>query len=152
MNDEWKVQDFSYEGRSITGFSKNGIKKFKINKNVILPSRNEEGQTIIEIKDKAFLIADYDTMQDSNIGINSIEIPNTIKVIGREAFRYNALKSIDIPSSVTTIGMLAFNGNKLENLMIPNSVSSLGEGAFNMSKISSLTLSNRKHSYTKWSM
>lgn len=142
MNDEWKTQDFSYEGTSITGFSKIGIEKFKTNKDVILPSINAMGQTITKIEDRAFLIADFDTKQDSSIGINSISIPNTVKVIGKEAFRYNALKSIDIPSSVTTIEMLAFSCNKLETLEISNNVSSLGKGAFNMNEISSLTLPN----------
>lgn len=81
-------------------------------------------------------------MQNSEVGINSVKLPESLISIGKRAFQYNALKTINIPNGVTNIDLLAFNGNCLETLEIPNSVTNLGNGAFTMNEISNLTLSN----------
>ncbi len=137
----WEVEDFTYEGTSVTGFSEIGKEKFKKNKHVVLPKVNEFGESIIEIGDKAFL-GKESTKQNPEIGINSVVIPETVTTIGEEAFRYNCLTKIDIPNSVVTIKMLAFNSNKLESLVIPNSVTKVEGGGFTFNEISSLKLSN----------
>ncbi len=64
--------------------------------------------------------------------LHGINIPNTIKVIGREAFAFcTSLTSIDIPNSVTTIGDYAFQGcSGLTSVTIGNSVISIGRDAF----------------------
>lgn len=64
--------------------------------------------------------------------ITSITLPNSLKVIGKEAFSgCSGLKSIDIPNSVTTIKNDAFTGcHGLEKVNIPNSVTSIGDWAF----------------------
>ena len=70
------------------------------------------------------------------LGITSVVIPNTVKIIGKDAFRENKLTSVTIPTSVTSIGNSAFYGNQLTNIIIPSSVTSIGSGAF------------RKHSFS----
>ncbi|BDB00311.1 leucine-rich repeat protein [Clostridium botulinum] len=153
-NREWELKDFTFEGTAITGFSENGKEKFKKSKDLSLPNTNESGEKINEIADKAFCtefeikgdsnesFKDKDkAKQDPKIGINSVIIPDTVKIIGKEAFRNNCLTDINIPKSVTTIKDLAFNNNKLETLSIPDSVTELGNGAFTLNDIADLKLS-----------
>ncbi|WP_061309636.1 leucine-rich repeat protein [Clostridium botulinum] len=153
-NREWKLKDFTFKGTAITGFSENGKEKFKKSKDLSLPNTNESGEKINEIADKAFCtefqikgdsnesFKDKDkAKQDPKIGINSVIIPDTVKIIGKEAFRNNCLTDINIPKSVTTIKDLAFNNNKLKTLSIPDSVTELGNGAFTLNDIADLKLS-----------
>ncbi|MBQ8336594.1 MAG: leucine-rich repeat protein [Bacteroidaceae bacterium] len=68
---------------------------------------------------------------DDCITLTSIEIPNSVTVIGDDAFRCSGLTSIEIPNSVTVIGDGAFqNCSSLTSIEIPNSVTSIGSGAF----------------------
>ncbi|MBE7013536.1 MAG: leucine-rich repeat domain-containing protein, partial [Ruminococcaceae bacterium] len=64
--------------------------------------------------------------------LESIEIPNSVKIIGEGAFRYcYALTSVTISNGVTTIGEEAFEEcSSLENIQIPDSVTSIGQWAF----------------------
>lgn len=64
--------------------------------------------------------------------IVSLELPSSVKKIGRLAFQDCAsLTSITIPKSVTSIGEAAFlNCTSLASITIPNSVTSIGNGAF----------------------
>ena len=64
------------------------------------------------------------------LGITSVVIPNTVKIIGDMAFEGNHLTSVAIPSSVTSIGEMAFYKNHLTSVTIPNSVTSIGNSAF----------------------
>ena len=75
----------------------------------------------------------------------TINIPNSIKVIGAEAFAWGEnLQTINIPTSVTTIDAAAFAGNnKLQSVTIPNSVTELGVGAFILCEnLTNVTLPN----------
>ncbi|UUN84525.1 cell wall-binding repeat-containing protein [Clostridium botulinum] len=153
-NREWELKDFTFKGTAITGFSESGKEKFKKSKDLILPNTNESGEKINEIADKAFC-SEFEIKGDSNesfkdkdkakqdpkIGVNSVIIPDTVKIIGKEAFRNNCLTDIKIHKSVTTIKDLAFNNNKLKTLSIPDSVTELGNGAFTLNDIADLKLS-----------
>ncbi|WP_434305763.1 leucine-rich repeat protein [Clostridium botulinum] len=153
-NKEWEVKDFTFKGTAITGFAESGKEKFKKNKDLILPKTNQFGEKINEIADEAFC-SEFEIKGDSNesfkdkdkakqdpkIGINSVIISDTVKIIGKEAFRNNCLTDINIPESVTTIKGLAFNNNKLKTLSIPDSVTELGNGAFTLNDIADLKLS-----------
>lgn len=153
-NKQWEVKDFTFKGTAITGFSESGKEKFKNNKDLILPNTNESGEKINEIGDKAFCskfeikansnesFKDKDkAKQDPKIGLNSVGIPDTVKIIGEEAFRNNCLTDINIPNDVTTIKDLAFNNNKLKTLRMQDSVTELGNGAFTLNEIVDLKLS-----------
>lgn len=75
----------------------------------------------------------------------TINIPDSVKVIGAEAFAWsNNLQTINIPTSVTTIDAAAFAGNdKLKSITIPNSVTELGAAAFILNEnLTSVTLPN----------
>ena len=74
------------------------------------------------------------------LGITSVIIPNTVKIIGEGAFRQNKLTSVTIPTSVTSIGKGAFYDNKLTSVTIPTSVTSIGEGAFSSNHLTNVTI------------
>lgn len=72
-------------------------------------------------------------------------IPNTVVIIGKEAFKdCKALTSITIPNSITTIEDNAFeNCMSIESVIIPNSVMQIGKCAFmGCSALRSIKLSN----------
>ena len=76
------------------------------------------------------------------LGITSVEIPNTVKIIGNSAFYDNKLTSVTIPNSVTSIGKSAFSSNQLTNIIIPSSVTSIGSYAFSSNQLTSVTIPN----------
>lgn len=59
--------------------------------------------------------------------LRSIELPASLKIIGRNAFNdCTALEGIEIPDGVTSIGEYAFYGcNNIKNLTIPDGVSTI---------------------------
>ena len=101
----------------------------------------------------------------SKYAISIIEIPNSVKSIGKRAFdNLEQLRSVTIPNSVISIGHNAFAGctnlssvslsNSLEeipeecfsvcenlsSIEIPNSVTSIGKGAFHFCKFTSIVI------------
>ncbi|MGI5078114.1 leucine-rich repeat domain-containing protein [Treponema maltophilum] len=64
--------------------------------------------------------------------LTSVDIPNSVRFIGVNAFeKCAALKNVTIPVGVTSIGRSAFgNCTALENIVIPSSVKSIGMQAF----------------------
>lgn len=136
----WLNEDFIIEGQVVKGFSEKGLKKFETNKNVVIPKYNGSGQVITEIGDSAFE-GKISEKQNSKLGINTVDIPNTVTVIGKSAFRYQALTDIKLPKNIKTIKMSAFNGNKLKKLVIPDSLTELEAGAFTLNEIEHLKLS-----------
>ncbi len=76
------------------------------------------------------------------LGITSVIIPNTVKIIGEGAFRHNNLTSVEIPDTVISIGDYAFYFNKLTSVTIPNSVTSIGNSAFYGNNLTRVTIPN----------
>ena len=77
-------------------------------------------------------------------GINSSTIPQSVNIIGKDAFEDCEISSIDIPNSVTTLEAAAFGGCKsLNSIVIPNSVTYIGNSAFqNCKSLTSITIPN----------
>ena len=77
---------------------------------------------VIGIGDSAFT---------NNSFITTISIPDSIRVIGNNAFYNSSLTAVKIPDSVTTIGSEAFNGcGNLSSVVIGKGVTSIGNNAF----------------------
>ena len=93
---------------------------------------------------------------DTNKGMYSVTIPNSVTLIGDYAFRdCSDLASIEIPNSVTSIGSYAFSGcAALTTATIGNSVTAIGEQAFEKcTALTSITIPNSVTSiekYTFW--
>lgn len=115
-----------------------------------------DNATSVEIKSGTVGIADN---VFANCGLQTLSIPNTVKIIGNYAFFGNSdLRTVSVPSSVRTIGTGAFaecssllqlalssgiesigskafyNCNLLETIKIPDSVNKIGQDAFTYTK------------------
>ncbi|MGG1663390.1 leucine-rich repeat protein [Brevibacillus sp. NRS-1366] len=63
---------------------------------------------VIEIGDFAFYPSGWMEMRATPLGIESVEIPNSVKRIGNNAFTYSSFEDIVIPKSVVSIEKDAF--------------------------------------------
>ena len=102
------------------------------------------------------------------IHLRTVSLPNTIKIIDEDAFRYcellqaviipdqvteigarafsscNSLTSVAFPDCLTSIGYASFGGCiNLISVIIPDSVTNIGDAAFaNCSRLTNITISN----------
>jgi hypothetical protein len=88
---------------------------------VTIPS-TIEGLPVVSIRGQAF----------SHTDVTSVTIPNSVTIIGDDAFNgCDRLTSVAIGSSVTSIGARAFSDcDLLTNVSIPNGVTVIGDSAF----------------------
>lgn len=147
VSDQWTAEDFTYtemqqtlngcdytrqfviKGRAIAGFSESGEKKLESNKHLVVPSKDDSGETLIGIADGAF----------KEKGLESVELPKGMMVdyddtvthvvtrrgnfiIGTEAFAKNNLTEVDLPEGVIAIMPSAFKNNQIEKVSIPHTV------------------------------
>ncbi|WP_101772958.1 leucine-rich repeat protein [Peptostreptococcus faecalis] len=142
---KYDAEDFLFEGSIILGFSEKGEKKSKINKDLILPDRNKNGDEITEIGAKAFevtegVIMGNDIVESPN-GLKSVKIPESVTKIGDSSFRYNSFETVILPEKLKEIGAVAFNGNQLIEVSIPDSVTAMGDGVFSLNKLKKIKFS-----------
>lgn len=129
----WKVEDFTYKGTRVNGFSEVGKEKLKTNKDLVLPKVNEEGQSITDIGENAF----------AKMGLISLIIPEGLNglVIEAGAFQENELKRVFIPEGVSEILTFSFYKNDLIYVDFPGTVKKIGNQAFAHNKLVSVTIS-----------
>ncbi|MBQ8763555.1 MAG: leucine-rich repeat domain-containing protein [Clostridia bacterium] len=73
--------------------------------------------------------------------ISSINIPDTVNHIGKNAFAYSKLTQINLPEGLTEIAEGTFRGCfELNEVNIPDSVTTIGENAFNSCLLNKFTL------------
>lgn len=66
----------------------------------------------------------------STQSIDSVDIPEGIEKVDRNAFTGNEIKTLRLPNSLTEIGQGAFENHQLQELSIPEHVTSIGNAAF----------------------
>ncbi len=145
----WKSGDFTYnEGKaSLTGWSESGYEKRKTLRNLVLPDQTPGGKDITSVADEAFKIPDDEIFitkfgVDSPNGMQTVDFPEHLTTIGKEAFAQNALTMVDL-SGLVKIGESAFYGNDLIAVHLPDTVTEIGMGAFATNDITDLKLSER---------
>ena len=67
---------------------------------------------------------------DDKMLITSIQLPDTVTKIGKNALTNNRLQSLEIPDGVTSIGAGALVENNFSAIKIPENVTEIGNGAF----------------------
>ncbi|MGN1166537.1 MAG: leucine-rich repeat protein [Lachnospiraceae bacterium] len=147
VSDKWTVSDFTYttieqtlngcdysrefqiSGPAIAGFSESGEKKLEINKNLVLPSVNEEGEKLVGVAAGAF----------KDKGLESVKFPEGMMVdyddtitnkvtkrgnfiIDTEAFAKNNLTSVTLPEGVIAVMSSAFKNNQLTRVSLPHTI------------------------------
>src|SRR5699024_3792762 len=134
---KWKLEDFEYDNTKITGFSETGEKKFKNNKDLVIPEKTIDGQIVDSIGDKAFNVDDFGAKD----GIQSLKLPDTIKTIGEMAFRNNNIVNLELPDSIEELGngVLAAN-QELKTLKLSNNLKVIPDGALSFAKIEELVI------------
>ncbi len=126
--DSYSVWDFTYNGTVITGLSQMGELKRPLNKNLVLPNQNVDGDYITEIA--AGKPGEYGTFGVENEIFEAVILPVELKKIGNFAFRDNRITTIVFPEKLENIGIQAFAQNTLEDVVLPDSVTTLGGAAF----------------------
>ncbi|MCL2473133.1 MAG: leucine-rich repeat domain-containing protein, partial [Treponema sp.] len=146
--DDFTIKQNAQGNITITGYTGSSTQ-------VVIPE-TIEGIQVTEIASRAFaigrpvagispnerMVSFYSRMnpEPEIIAINSIVIPNTVIIIGDQAFFGQSLMSVTLSTSLTTIGDSAFSGNQLTSVTIPNSVTRIGKKAFENNSLSSVTI------------
>ena len=156
----WVLGDFTYEGNTVTGFSKQGKEKVKTNKDLVLPSvvpdnniqKFDELKPVTTIGDRAFDDEDLTSVVVSknvtfigmssfyNNKLNSVVFPEGLLNIGDAAFNNNLLTEVVLPSAVNSIGIGAFASNKIKKVILPEELTSLGASAFAFNELTDITI------------
>ncbi|WP_430408403.1 leucine-rich repeat protein [Kordia sp.] len=96
----------------------------------------------ITTQETDFSVVRVGTSAFENVGLTSVQLPNTMRVIENFAFQSNQITNLTIPDGVTTISFRAFRLNQIGgSVIIPNSVTSMGNAAFEANNLSSVAIS-----------
>lgn len=103
-------------------------------------SADENGKLLIRRKDNYYKVKDVvipDGVKEigkelfSDSYMKSIKLPESLKSIGDDAFKYCChLESIEIPDGVTSIGENAFENSSIKYIKLPKGIKKLNEGLF----------------------
>ena len=108
-------------------------------KNIIIPE-TLDGETVTGI------IGTWNSNVFSNKGITTVELPQSLEIIGNNTFTYNNLASLDLSGcmGLVTIGSDAFQSNNLLALDLSNctALETIGASAFSYNKISDVDLTS----------
>lgn len=69
-------------------------------------------------------------------GLTHLVLPDSIRIIGNNAFANNQIRSVRLPSAINHIGSQAFAWNNITDLVIPESTDFIGTSAFNNNSLS----------------
>ena len=68
---------------------------------------------------------------DHGLSMNTIELPQSVKRIGKQAFRACSLRNIVLPDDITIIEEETFlNSQSLESVTLPKNLQKIGDSAF----------------------
>ena len=130
------------DGKKVTAIGASAFTKDGVEPTGISTNKIEYNIQPLYNKKNNYEVVPIAKVPSKGLGITSVVIPNTVKIIGDMAFEGNHLTSVAIPSSVTSIGEMAFYKNHLTSVTIPNSVTNIGSGAFENNYLTSVTIPN----------
>lgn len=93
-------------------------------------------------------LAESKHSEQSSLSSNTYQFPESLQVIGEEAFEGTAVTKIYLPESLTTIGDRAFANTKdLRFIYIPESTTEIGKDILSGTKV--VTISGASNSYAR---
>lgn len=122
----WNVNDFTFDGTTITGLSESGVKKRVNDPNMVMPNETPDGKAVTAIAD-----TERDglfTTDDEKL--NSVVLPNKLEKIGKKAFYDSDITAVTFPETLKTIGAQAFQMTNLVDVILPDSITEIGFSAF----------------------
>ena len=139
------TRQFQISGPAIAGFSETGEEKLKTNKNLVIPSENDKGETLVGVAAKAFC----------EKGLESVEFPEGMMVdyddtvthvvtrrgnfiIDTEAFAKNNLTSVTLPEGVIAVMSAAFRSNQLSKVSLPHTIWWIENSSFDNNKLTTV--------------
>lgn len=120
-------------------------------KNRIVIPEKIEGLSVVELVDRALYMDRSDYASDGtysewdipgykDLFITEIELPKTLKRIGKEALANHLIEKISLPDGLEEIGQMAFSGNNLTSIAIPPSVKKIGGDIVSGNRIKTFSL------------
>lgn len=104
--------------------------------------------TVTEIGYQAFYYMNHYYSWNDN-GIVEFTFPESLKVIGENAFNNAGIKNADIPEGTEEIGNYAFQNSAVETVSIPSTVTKIGENSFyNCNYLTSITVAPENPVYS----
>ena len=122
-------REFTISGKVVAGFSDSGKEKVKTNKDLVIPKKDDHGNTLVGVGDSAF----------KNQGLTSVTFPEGMRVsyddtvtnkitrrgnfvIAGSAFANNQLTQVYLPDGVIAVLSNAFQNNKITTVTLPQSI------------------------------
>lgn len=125
----WAIEDFTYEGTVVTGFSEKGLLKRADKKELTIPDKTPTGEWVTEIASTE--MSDQDGLfGGEGVVFETLTLPSHLIIIGDVAFGANGIQNVVFPKTLQKIGKAAFKGNELKEVILPDSVIELGQSAF----------------------
>lgn len=124
----WNINDFVVDGTVVKGLSDSGAAKRAMNKNLVIPDINKDGQYITEIA--AATAGGNGLFGSADEGFDTVDLPNELTKIGSFAFQNCGISEISFPARLEEISTGAFQTNRLTSVILPDTVTTLGSGAF----------------------
>lgn len=99
----WSQSDFVIENSVVKGLSDSGESKLLFeNKNLVIPDKDRDGNTITGISKDAF----------KGCGFESVTLPDSIESIGDSAFAKNKIVYTHLPDSIKSVAGNCFEDNR----------------------------------------
>ena len=99
---------------------------------ISVPTETSTGAAVIEIADRA-----YDS---SKCEVTEMEFPETLEIIGEDAFYGQKLTELTFPDSVKTIKSGAFGSNELSEITLNEGLEYIGDNSFAHNGITDITI------------
>lgn len=120
---------FTIKGKAIAGFSESGEAKFAKNTDVVLPAKDDQGETLMGVAPEAFkgkgltsvkfpegMLVDYDDT------VTNVVTRRGNFVIGENAFSGNKLTSVTLPEGVIACLSNSFMSNQITTVKLPRTI------------------------------
>ncbi len=136
---EWTTDDFEYNGTKVNGFSEQGLKKIKRNKNLVVPDKTPDGKSVLVIGIDAF------RSLETNYEIETVKLPDTVEKIENYALQFNDIEKVTLPRDLKKLGWGVFMNNKLTTVQFNNKLEHIDQICFFNSNLGAIELPASVH-------